>query len=180
MATQTATPKPATAPVAASPKPITASPKRIKKLSVETNGTVLTFSFPTLPTARPVVFDASKCNAEMRGKAEMHGWKQKISDEAAGTEDASAVRSDLADLIAVLYENKWSTRKAGEPREEPIARLAAAVAEVRKVTVEKALAFLQAATEDIRKAIAKSDKVAPVIARMKAGVKSDDVLGGLV
>lgn len=44
-------------------------------------GTVLTIR--VLGTDEPIVFDASEASAANRAHAEMHGWKQRLSDKAA-------------------------------------------------------------------------------------------------
>jgi len=150
---------------------------RATKASVEVEGKILHFTFATEP---PQLFsvDTEQFIAEIRERAELHGFEQKLRDSYAGKD----VTPEIAvGMFLKVYEpmqgptGVWSTRGTGEPRESGVIVLAEALVAFyadRPEPVDFATAKAKVESMD-RSARSKLRKV-PAIAQFIAERTSDD------
>lgn len=150
--------------------------KAPKFLNVTEKDGVLTFA---LGNGKSIVFDPAKANDEMRRQAMLHGFNQKIRDSAAGnskTNDFAGALTSMQAVVDGILAGEWN-RKGGQSGVF-IEDLSHAIAEVKKVPLEKATAAVEKATPDQRKEWAGNAKVKAIIAkrvadRAKAAAKDD-------
>lgn len=141
----------------ATPTPAPAKGSTRKKensiITVEASGTILTL---TVLGAGKIAFDAKKASPANRAFAEMHGWKQRLSDAAALPRDKVTGKSatpeeKLAAIKARVehYESgstEWNMARAGgrpasvPPTPEEIASVMMEFG--RAATIEAAIALL--------------------------------------
>jgi hypothetical protein len=146
---------------------IEAGNKTPKFLSVTQAGeNVLVF---TLGNGKTVTFDSMKCSAEIAGKAKMHGFKQKISDTTArfsAAKDFSGAFADMADVVQSLYDGSWNRGREGGGSKLEL--LVAAIAQVKKSTVEKVAIAVSKATDEQKALWAKNPAVKSAMAEIVA------------
>lgn len=99
-------------------------------------------------------FDTNKLTVEMQKELMFHGASQKIGDSYAGkskTNDYAGAISAAQGVMDQLYAGDWRSAPGegeGRPR---LAELAEAIARLKNAPVEKAMAAVEAATDDQRK-----------------------------
>lgn len=125
---------------------------------------VVTFKFGN---GTVLEFDTKKVNDETRLDLTCHGASQKIGDSFAGVKGNFAEGiSNAQGVIDQLYANEWNAdREGGGPR---LAELAAAIARIKGVPLEKATAAVTKGTEDQRKAWRSNPGVKHAIAQLRA------------
>jgi len=99
-------------------------------------------------------FDTKKLTVEMQRELMFHGASQKIGDSYAGRSKANDFAGAIGDaqgVIDQLYAGEWRGAPGegeGRPR---LAELAEAIARLKNAPVEKAMAAVEAASEEQRK-----------------------------
>jgi hypothetical protein len=149
--------------------PATASAAEVKKPAFakktynEETG-VVSFAFGNGET---VEFDTNSCNEEVRTLLMLHGASQKIGDSYAGAKGnyAEGIASAKS-VISQLLAGEWTA--TGEERGPRLAELAEAIAVIKNVAVEKAMAAVEKATDEQRKAWRSNAQVKAAIAKNRA------------
>ena len=120
-------------------------------MKVNTTGKVITFTFDDAAVA-PITFDATKASVPMREYAEMHGWEQRLRDNAAiarkqkdGTviTVTEAMRADAVRELVTHYESGatvWTVK--AKPAEDPT---------IRKIADKLGVTYAEAQAEVARK-----------------------------
>lgn len=127
---------------------------------------VFTFSDNSTET-----FDVTKVGEDIKFRAMLHGFSQKIGDSYAGaaaTEDPLAyAKSAVRDTIAQLYRGEWRVAASGGggPR---VSDLATAIAQVTGESLEECVEFVGAMTDEEKKVWRKKPKIAAALAQMAA------------
>jgi len=143
-----------------------AEPKKVafaKKTYNDETG-VVSFAFGN---GEVVEFDTNSCNEEVRTLLMLHGASQKIGDSYAGAKGNFAEGiSSAKSVISQLLAGEWTA--TGEERGPRLAELAEAIAVIKSVPVEKAMAAVEKATDDQRKAWRSNAQVKAAIAKNRA------------
>jgi len=110
------------------------------------NGTKITFTFTGLES---VVFDADKAHDDTRSHAMMHGFMQRIGDNAAISKSelnnytvTEEMRRDAVLELVNHYHSaspNWNVKSAGVSKQNPVI---AAIAAKRNITYAEAEKFL--------------------------------------
>lgn len=140
----------------------------VKFLEVKVTGSGLKF---VLGNGRALTFDPARCTQEIRGNAMTHGFNQKIRDAAAGfskDRDYGGAEEEMQAVIDALYAGQWKRQGGGAGAGVVMADLAAAIAEMKGVSIERALGAVEKASEEQRKAWMKNAKVQQLMAEAKA------------
>jgi hypothetical protein len=148
--------------------------KKVKFLEVEENDMILTF---TLGDGQVIEFDYQTVNEEMRDKAMLHGFNQKIRDAAAGFSDAKGTKGTgddydgafeaMTSVIEALQNGDW-TRKGSTGGLRGLKYLPAAIARIKGVSEEKAAKAVAAATQEQKVSWMKNPTIAAHIAQIMA------------
>jgi hypothetical protein len=110
-------------------------------------GNTLTFSFPDTDI-QPIVFDANKATVS-REDAALHGFEQKIRDNAAIARSASNGFNVTEEMRAAAVQQmvthlttstEWNMRKSATVKENPVFR---AIASKLGISYEEAMAKVQ-------------------------------------
>jgi len=112
-------------------------------------------------------FDSASLPEEIRKNLMLHGLSQKLGDSYAGVKGNFA--EALANVAAVfdsLKNGDWST--AGDEARPRLAELAAAIARIKSVAIEKATAAVEKATDEQRKSWRGNAEVKAAIAAARA------------
>lgn len=141
--------------------------KKAYELNAEGSPTgVLIFTFDDGDVIR---FDTGTVSEEIRNRAVMHGFSQKLGDSyaaAAKEENPLAwAKEQVRDVISQLLAGDWrAARAAGTPR---VSDLAQALAMVTGNTVEEAHAFVETLDDDQKKAYRAKNKVKAALDTIK-------------
>lgn len=96
-----------------------------------------------------------------------HGAESKIGDEYAGIQDIEDIVVSIDEMIARLYRKEWNVKRASNPA-AGASDLVKALAEVLGKDVAVIKDFLSRKSNEEKAAFRKSDRVAPVLARIAA------------
>jgi len=111
--------------------------------------------------------DTNACSPEIKTLLMLHGASQKIGDSYAGAKgDFASGIASAQSVIDQLLAGEWTS--SGEERGPRLAELAEAIARIKGVPVEKALAAVEKATDDQRKAWRSNAQVKAAIAQARA------------
>lgn len=112
-------------------------------------------------------FDSNELSEEIRKNLMLHGLSQKLGDSYAGVKgNYDEALNNVASVFASLKSGDWST--AGEEARPRLAELAAAIAAIKNVPLEKATAAVEKATDEQRKAWRSNAQVKAAIAKARA------------
>jgi hypothetical protein len=118
------------------------------------------------------IFDLSMVNEETRDRLALHGASQKIGDSYAGAkesgEDPIKYATDAVnETIAQLYRNEWAIARSGggAPR---TSLLVQAYAAIKGVSLEEAQEVIGSLTDEEKKAVQGTKKIAAWIAMRRA------------
>lgn len=142
--------------------------KKAYELDAEGSPTgVLIFTFDDGEVIR---FDTGTVSEEIRNRAVLHGFSQKLGDSyaaAAKEENPLAwAKEQVREVISQLLAGDWrAARAAGTPR---VSDLAQALARVTGNTVEEAHAFVETLDDDQKKAYRAKNKVKAALAQIKS------------
>lgn len=119
------------------------------------------------PSGTVVSLDTNQCNEEVRMLLMLHGASQKIGDSYAGVKGnfVEGINNAKA-IVQQLLSGEW--RATGEERGPRLAELAEAIARVKGAPVEKAMAAVEAATDEQRAAWRSNPQVKSAIAQNRA------------
>jgi hypothetical protein len=145
-----------------------------RKMQVRVDGSVLVFAFED--GLGPERFDSDILNADMQYRARLHGLEQKLRDVGAGKDNTASDCRALAQKVwAGILAGQWrGVREAGEPREEPIDLLAAALFTVAQTagfpgaSLEKARTQLELMDKAGRRAVRSLPAVAKALIDLRA------------
>jgi len=148
-----------------------------KTISFKRSGTSLEWTSGNLTAA----YDVAKANDVLRETAMYHGFKQKIGDAAAiGRDKSNGKSATVADkfdamhrVITALLANDWRAERA-----DSVTELAEAVAEYKKITVEKATAGLKSKTDQERKQLRVHPPIKKILDRRAADAVKASGLDG--
>lgn len=118
-----------------------------------------------------LTFDPAECNEEINRQATFHGYNQKIRDAAAGyskDKDYAGAREEMSAVIEALRAGNWKRQGGGMGAGVVMADMAHAIAEMKNVSFERAMAAVEKADEETRKSWAKNPKLAAKMAEAKA------------
>ena len=140
------------------------SKPRFAKKSYDESTGVVSIEFGN---GKVVELDTNTCSPEMKTLLMLHGASQKIGDSYAGAKGdfASAVASAQA-VVDQLLAGEWTS--SGEERGPRLAELAEAIARIKGVPVEKAMAAVEKATDEQRKGFRANAQVKAAIAQARA------------
>lgn len=125
--------------------------KRFCKKEWDSDTGVVTFDFAD---GKTLSFDTNKLSQEMKNELMFHGASQKIGDSYAGktkANDFAGAQAAAQQVIDDLYAGNWKSSGDGEGRPR-LAELAEAIARLKNAPIEKAMAAVEAATDEMRKA----------------------------
>ena len=127
---------------------------------------VVSFTFGNGTTLE---LDANELSPEMQKQLMLHGISQKVGDSYAGAKGDFAKAIDAAKgVIDQLTQGIWrAARGEGEARPR-LGELAEAIARIKGVDRDKAMAAVEKATDDQRKQWRGNAKVRHVIAQIRA------------
>lgn len=112
--------------------------------------------------------DSNSLNEEMRKQLMLHGISQKVGDSFAGVKGNYAEGIQNAkDVIEQLLAGEWKAGRDDSARPR-LAELAAAIARIKNVELDKATAAVEKATDEQRKSWRSNAKVKAVIAQLRA------------
>jgi hypothetical protein len=142
-----------------------AAEKKVKFLEVKEITGGLKFAFGN-GMERRIVF--SDFNQTINEQARAHGFNQKLRDTTAGFSkewnyDGALEKFDAT--LQAMLDGEWN-RSGGGVAGQQMKDLATAIAEIRGVDVEKAMAAVTKAEPDQRKAWAKNASIAKIMARL--------------
>lgn len=111
-------------------------------------------------------FDSSRVNDDIKARAMMHGFSQKIGDSYAGAASAenplAYAKQAVRETIATLYANEWKApRGEGGPR---VTDLAVAVSRVTGKSIEDVVALIEGLSDEDKKALRAKPKVKAALA----------------
>jgi hypothetical protein len=145
---------------------------------------VLTFTVAGQP---PIEFDMDKAHAALRIRAEVHGWKQRLSDKAAMSRDtktgAAASPAEKAAAIRALAEyymsgaSEWNMRGAAGGRKSESAWIIEALIDLDLYSEERiatAAAKYEMTVDAYLARLATTDRVAKRVAELKHGASDLD------
>lgn len=144
-----------------------AKSEKAKFLEVEQGETAIKF---VLGDGQSIVAKYEDFSEEIRLQAMRHGFNQKIRDAAASfskESDYDGAFESMQQVVDALLEGKWK-RQGGAGAGVVMEDLAYAIAKMKQVDQEKALAAVKKATDEQRKSWAKNAKVAQLMAESKA------------
>lgn len=139
-----------------------------KFLEVKVAGSKLAFIFGD---GGRVEFYPGQCSDEIRQQAMWHGFNQKIRDSAAGfskEKDYAGAREEMQAVIDALYHGAWKRQGGGAGAGVVMADLATAIAQMKGVDFERAMAAVEKANDEQRKGWMKNAKVQQLMAEAKA------------
>lgn len=140
---------------------------REAKIKYDVTGDVITLTFPR-EGGKTVTFDTAKANPEMRAKAMLHGFKQKLGDSAAGSEAGYADVQAVADR---LLEGEWGKEREGGERRPTVILEALQrwfARKGRELTMPEVEAKWEGMGPDLQKKVRKSKDLIPIIADIRA------------
>lgn len=142
-----------------------------KEYDLDTSELSITFG-----NGQELAFALSDLSPEIQKQLALHGLSQKLGDSYAGVKGnfAEAI-NNVNSVFASLKSGDWST--AGEEARPRLAELAEAIASIKKVPIEKAMAAVEKATDDQRKGWRSNAQVKAAIAQNRA-VKAQKALEG--
>lgn len=137
---------------------------RFAKKSYDESTGVVSIEFGN---GKVVELDTNTCSPEMKTLLMLHGASQKIGDSYAGAKGdfASAIASAQG-VIDQLLAGEWTS--SGEERGPRLAELAEAISRIKNVDVAKAMAAVEKATDEQRKAWRSNAQVKAAIAQARA------------
>ncbi|MFM6926975.1 MAG: hypothetical protein ACKOX6_00835 [Bdellovibrio sp.] len=154
--------------------------KKVKFLEVTSIVGGLKFTFGN-GMERRIVF--SDFNQSINEQARAHGFNQKLRDTTAGFSKEWNYDGALEKFDATLQgmlDGEWN-RSGGGVAGQQMKDLAAAIAEIRSVDIDRAMAAVTKAEPDQRKAWMKNASIAKIMARIALeraeSAESDDVEG---
>ncbi len=114
-----------------------------------------------------LVFDSNKVSPEIMKQLALHGASQKIGDSFAGVKgNYGEGIQNAQDVIDQLYAGEWKAGRDDSARPR-LAELAAAIARIKQVDLEKATAAVEKATDEQRKAWRSNPQVKHAIQQMR-------------
>lgn len=140
-----------------------------------------------LGNGKEVTCQPDKAEASIQRAAMFHGFNQKIRDAAAGfsrDNDYAGAYAAMGSVLDTLLSGLWNA-KGGASGESDLAQ---AVANLKKITIEKASAAVRALDEDQLKALRGKASIKAELLRIKAeraakvadaAEDDEDILGGL-
>lgn len=135
-----------------------------KSYNDETGVVQITFSDPS---GTVVELDTNQCNEDIRTLLMLHGASQKIGDSYAGVKGNHAEGINNAkSVIQQLLAGEW--KATGEERGPRLAELAEAIARIKSAPLDKAMAAVEAATDEQRAAWRSNAQVKAAIAQNRA------------
>lgn len=168
--------------------PTAATPTKKADIATDIFNNILTINFSN---GEVIEVDITKLSPEIQKQAMLHGLKQKLVDAAAIARDTSTGRSaTIADKFVAVKEvadritsadGTWNkVREAGATSSGSASLLARALVQLTGKPRADIDAFLETKSKEEKKALATSDKVAPIIAQLQnAAVASIDADGML-
>jgi len=138
-----------------------------KFLSVTQSAEGLVFA---LGNGKTIAVSVATMPAAIREQAMLHGFKQKIADSVAGLskgEKYAEAYAELADVVSSLAEGEWFRRGGGNGG-QIVQDLIAAIAKLKKSTVERVAVAVAKADEETRKGWMKNPAIAAEMAELKA------------
>lgn len=142
--------------------------KKDKFLEVKVTSSSIVFAFGDKGR---IEFYPGQCSDDIRQAAMFHGFNQKIRDAAAGYSkdaDYAGAREEMHSVIDALYAGSWNRAAGGAGPGVNMEDLATAIATIKNATFEKAMAAVEAASPEQRKAWAKNPKVAALVTQARA------------
>lgn len=111
----------------------------------------------------------SELSDDIKAELMFHGAMQKIGDSYAGAKGdfTSGITSAQA-VIDQLLAGEWRASRAAGEAKPRVTELAEAIARLKGVDLDRAVAAVQAATDDQRKGWRKNAQVSAVIAEIRA------------
>src|SRR5688572_3874104 len=144
-------------------------PKKVYRLSEGENAQIVGLQF-TFEDGTVIDFDPSKVNDDIKYRAMMHGFSQKIGDSYAGAskaENALAFAKEATqETIAQLYAGDW--RAAAESGPKAPTDLAVALSRILGKTPEECQTFVDGMDDEQKKVYRKKGKVAAELAKIAA------------
>lgn len=124
----------------------------------------------TFDDGEVIRFDTSKVSEEIRNRAVLHGFSQKLGDSyaaAAKEENPLAwAKEQVREVISQLLAGDWrAARAVGAPR---VSDLAQALAMVTGTSIDEAHAFVETLDDDQKKAYRAKNKVKAALATIKS------------
>lgn len=121
----------------------------VKEYDLDTGVVTFTFGNGTVEE-----IDSNKLSEEISKQCKLHGISQKGGDSYAGrskTNDYAGAIEDLKGVRDALYAGSWGVARDDDARPR-LAELAEAIAKLKNAPIEKAMAAVEAATDEQRKA----------------------------
>lgn len=140
--------------------------KKIPFLDVTEKGKVLTFA---LADGQILTFNIEGVNAEVRERAMIHGFNQKIRDASAGfskDKDYDGAFEAMQKVIEALEGGSWNRTGGAGLKGQGV--LAEAIARMKGVDITIAGNAVKVATDEQKKGWMKNPKVAALMAQIVA------------
>lgn len=143
----------------------TEAKKRIKVCDKEFDAETGSYAFK-FTNGKSIEGNLSDFSADTQKQLGGHGLMQKGGDSYAGVAgNVDEAYANCQDVIDQLKAGIWTGEREGGPR---LADLAAAIARIKSVTVEVALAAVTSASDELRKQWRTNPKVKSVMATIAA------------